>query len=93
MKDKNVDLGDYIHKLIMELVEEGQLNQSGLSLKDINLIEKVFKKVLSGVYHNRIEYPEDVENGKRSGKGDRVRPERANGGVQSGRPLQDKPAP
>ncbi|ADU96729.1 HD family phosphohydrolase [Thermovibrio ammonificans] len=72
MKDKELDLGKVIHKLIMELVEEGQLNQSGLSLKDISLIEKVFKKVLSGIYHNRIEYPDD-ENGKGSDKGDRVR--------------------
>ncbi|WP_163328594.1 HD family phosphohydrolase [Desulfurobacterium thermolithotrophum] len=59
MKDKNINLDEFIHKLIMETVEDGQLNQSGLSLKDISLIEKVFKKVLSGVYHNRIEYPDD----------------------------------
>jgi len=68
MKDsgKEVDLDRVIHKLIMEAVEDGQLSQSGLSLKDIGLIEKVFKKVLSGIYHNRIEYPEDGKNGKRS---------------------------
>jgi len=61
---KEVDLDKTIHKLIMETVEDGQLNQSGLSLKDLGLIEKVFKKVLSGIYHNRIEYPEDGKNGK-----------------------------
>ncbi|MEO2069699.1 MAG: HDIG domain-containing metalloprotein [Desulfurobacteriaceae bacterium] len=62
MKDKNIDLDTFIHKLIMDMVEDGQLNQSGLSLKDISLIEKVFKKVLSGVYHNRIEYPDDKDS-------------------------------
>jgi len=63
---KEIDLDKAIHRLIMETVEDGQLTQSGLSLKDIGLIEKVFKKVLSGIYHNRIEYPEDAQNGKRS---------------------------
>ena len=65
MKDKEFDLDSFIHKLIWETVEEGQLNQSGLSLKEIETTEKVFKKVLSGIYHNRIEYPEDDKNGKR----------------------------
>ncbi|WP_457680479.1 HD family phosphohydrolase [Thermovibrio sp.] len=63
---KEFDLGKTIHKLIMDAVEDGQLNQSGLSLKDISLIEKVFKKVLSGIYHNRIEYPEDDRGSKGS---------------------------
>ena len=59
VKDKkDVDIDKLIHKLIIEDVEDGQLTQSGLTLKDISLIEKVFKKVLSGVYHNRIEYPD-----------------------------------
>ena len=59
MKDKNIDLDSFIRKLIMDTIEEGQLNQSGLSLNEIGIIEKVFKKVLSGVYHSRIEYPEE----------------------------------
>ena len=66
MKDKQFDLNSFIHKLIWETVEEGQLNQSGLSLKELETIEKVFKKVLSGIYHNRIEYPEDGKNSKRN---------------------------
>ncbi len=59
MKDKGVDIDSVIHKLIMETIEDGQLNQSGLTLNEIGIIEKVFKKVLSGIYHNRIEYPEE----------------------------------
>ena len=61
MKDKQFDLDSFIHKLIWETIEEGQLNQSGLSLKEIDTVEKVFKKVLSGIYHNRIEYPDDKD--------------------------------
>ncbi len=66
---KPLDLEKVIHKLIMDTIEEGQLNQSGLSLKELGIIEKVFKKVLSGIYHNRIEYPEDVKNSKGDSKG------------------------
>ncbi len=66
---KPLDLEKVIHKLIMDTVEEGQLNQSGLSLKELGIIEKVFKKVLSGIYHNRIEYPEDVKNAKGNSEG------------------------
>lgn len=62
MKDKDYDLGEFIHKLIMETINEGQLDQSGLSLKEIATIEKVFKKILSGVYHSRVEYPEEGES-------------------------------
>jgi len=61
MKDKQFDLDSFIHKLIWETVEESQLNQSGLSLKEIETVEKVFKRVLSGIYHNRIEYPDDKD--------------------------------
>lgn len=64
MKDKDFNLEEAIHKLIMDEVEDGQLTQSGLSLKDISLIEKVFKKVLSGIYHNRVEYPEEESGGE-----------------------------
>lgn len=72
MKDKQFDLDSFIHRLIWETVEEGQLNQSGLSLKEIETVEKVFKKVLSGIYHNRIEYPDDKDI-KGSSKGSDVR--------------------
>ncbi|RUM42314.1 MAG: phosphohydrolase, partial [Desulfurobacterium sp.] len=69
MKDKgDFNLNEAIHRLIMETIEDGQLNQSGLSLKDISMIEKVFKKVLSGIYHNRVEYPEET-NGRENIKG------------------------
>ncbi len=61
VKDKkDLNLRKFIHKLIMDDVSSGQLDESNLSLKDIDTIEKVFEKVLSGAYHNRVEYP--VEN-------------------------------
>jgi len=63
MRNRKVNIPDFIHRLIMKDVEDGQLNQSGLSLKEIATIEKVFDKILTGTYHERIEYPESVKEG------------------------------
>ena len=59
--DVDINLKQFIHKLIQKVVDDDQLSQSGLSLKDIRLIEKVFFKILSGVYHKRIKYEKQTE--------------------------------
>lgn len=50
-----------ISKMICSIVkgkmEDGQLDESGLTLKDISNIEKSFADTLLGIYHERIEYP------------------------------------
>lgn len=37
----------------------GQLDECDLTLKDINLLVGAFIKILIGIYHQRVEYPED----------------------------------
>lgn len=50
-----------ISKMICSIVkgkmEDGQLDESGLTLKDISNIERSFADTLLGIYHERIEYP------------------------------------
>ncbi|MEQ9643677.1 MAG: HDIG domain-containing protein [Alphaproteobacteria bacterium] len=47
-----------IRQVIHERVEDGQLDESGLKLRDIGQIEVAFERVLSlGVYHTRVDYP------------------------------------
>ncbi len=48
-----------VHTLVMGKIERGQLNQSGLSLTDLNRIEESFVQTLIGRDHHRIEYPEE----------------------------------
>jgi putative nucleotidyltransferase with HDIG domain len=48
-----------IHSLVMGKIERGQLNDSGLSLTDLNRIEESFVQTLIGRDHQRIEYPEE----------------------------------
>ena len=58
MKDptpKGID--QFIERLIRGKLEDGQLSDCQLSLRDIDLICNAFSGILKGVYHERIEYP------------------------------------
>ncbi len=68
------EIGELVDSLIQARMEAGQLDESDLTLRDLQRIEETFTNVLQGVYHPRIKYPEDVEE-DRSGKegiGDRA---------------------
>lgn len=47
----------FIAKLVKGKLEDGQLDNAPLTLKDISLISDAFSTVLNGVFHERIEYP------------------------------------
>ncbi len=49
-----------VRKLIKERLEDGQLDESNLTLKELDTIARTFTRVLTGVFHQRIEYPESV---------------------------------
>lgn len=47
----------FIEKLVRGKLEDGQLSNSPLTLRDIDRICEAFATVLNGVFHERIEYP------------------------------------
>jgi cyclic-di-AMP phosphodiesterase PgpH len=47
-----------VQQLINKLFSDHQLDECPLTLKDLNNIAKSFNKILSGIYHHRIEYPD-----------------------------------
>jgi putative nucleotidyltransferase with HDIG domain len=47
-----------VHKIIKDKLMDGQLNECDLTLRDLNSIANSFIRVLSGIFHNRIEYPD-----------------------------------
>ena len=55
-----------VQKIINKIFLDGQLDECELTLKDLHEIAKSFNKILNGIHHHRIEYPEDVAriNGK-----------------------------
>ncbi len=49
-----------VQKVINNVFTDGQLDECGLTLKDLHVIARSFNKTLSGIFHHRIEYPESV---------------------------------
>lgn len=48
---------DFVHNLIEERIIDGQLDDSGLTLKEIRIVEKSLISGLSSTFHSRIKYP------------------------------------
>jgi len=46
-----------VDKLVSRIFEDGQLSECDLTLRDLTEIKKSFNKLLSGIYHYRIDYP------------------------------------
>jgi len=57
-----------INKIIVERLNDGQLSDSPLTLKDLKVIAETFSRILRGMQHNRIKYqenlPEEVQKDK-----------------------------
>ncbi|GAE88068.1 hypothetical protein [Acetivibrio straminisolvens] len=52
-----------IRKIIKDKLDDGQLDNCNLTLKDLDNIAKAFMKVFSGVFHAREEYPDIKKEG------------------------------
>jgi putative nucleotidyltransferase with HDIG domain len=53
-----------IDRLIRDRLEDGQLDECDLTMRDLRLIAETFATILKGIFHSRIEYPE-AGNGSR----------------------------
>ncbi|MEX1211457.1 MAG: HDIG domain-containing metalloprotein [Balneolaceae bacterium] len=59
MKDPTYSkLENLIQRIVDGHLQEGQLDHCPLTLQEIDIIKKSFLKILLGVYHSRIEYPD-----------------------------------
>ncbi len=56
-----------IGKIFEEKITKGQLSLSPLTFSDLTIIAERFEKILAGVYHERIPYP-DMDEHKQEGK-------------------------
>jgi len=52
-------IAENVHKIINNKFIDGQLDECELTLKDIETISTVFIHILSGIYHSRVNYPEE----------------------------------
>jgi len=49
-----------VRKIINRIFTDGQLDECDLTLKDLHAIAESFNRALIGIFHQRIEYPEDI---------------------------------
>lgn len=56
-----VRIEEVVHKIINNKFIDGQLDECDLTLKDLEKISSVFIRVLSGIYHARIDYTANPE--------------------------------
>lgn len=57
-KPDETKLNSLVDNIISSQMVSGQYDNADITLKDINRIKKIFKKMLLTIYHIRIEYPE-----------------------------------
>ncbi len=80
-----------VNTLVEKKIQEGQLDDSDLTLKEINRIKEAFVVILMGIHHLRIEYPKEEAGGSelkregRPGKETAVREPLKNSGKEVGK--------
>jgi hypothetical protein len=53
-----------VQKIINNIFIDGQLDECELTLKDLHNIAKSFNRILAGIFHHRVDYPEPVCKGR-----------------------------
>ncbi|OMF74119.1 HD family phosphohydrolase [Paenibacillus glucanolyticus] len=53
-----------IEKIIKGRLDDHQFNDCDLTMKELDIIAKTLKETVMGIFHSRIEYPEDVKRTK-----------------------------
>jgi putative nucleotidyltransferase with HDIG domain len=56
-----------IRRLIRMKLDDGQLEESGLTVGDLEKIAKAFVRVFRGMYHERVKYPEEERKAETDG--------------------------
>lgn len=57
-----------VQRMINKIFSDGQLDECELTLKDLHKIARSYYKMLSGIYHHRIEYVDSSARGNEKGK-------------------------
>lgn len=73
----------HVESIFRKIFAEGQLDECDLTLKDLHLLSKAYARVLTGVFHQRIEYPGGKGRAKDKEKAD-AKAESRNGADASG---------
>ena len=50
-------LRDVIDRVVQQRLDQGQLREAPISLRQLSIVKREFARVLGGMYHARVEYP------------------------------------
>ncbi len=85
MKNPNYSkLENLVNKMVDDRVAEGQLSRCPLTFRDLSIIKETFINILVGVYHGRIEYPDEKKESSENENSDVNKKEDQNKTEQSG---------
>jgi membrane-associated HD superfamily phosphohydrolase len=79
-----------VQKVINKVFSDGQLDQCGLTLKDLHEIARSFNKTLTGIFHHRIEYPGSLTRDTHVGKGENGNTDKLSEGAARSKKAGDK---
>jgi putative nucleotidyltransferase with HDIG domain len=48
---------EVVEHIVRQRIEQGQLREAPLTLRQIEIVKEEFTRVLAGMYHNRVDYP------------------------------------
>lgn len=51
-----------VRSIISDRLQDNQLDECDITLKELDIIAKSFCESLKGIFHSRIEYPELTKN-------------------------------
>jgi membrane-associated HD superfamily phosphohydrolase len=60
------EIDHIVRKIINRRLADGELDESDLTLRDLDRIRQAFVKTLQGIHHPRIQYPEPVRTGDKT---------------------------
>ncbi|HSV98254.1 MAG TPA: HDIG domain-containing protein [Spirochaetota bacterium] len=64
----SVKLESLVKKIIYNKLNDDEFEYSDLTMSDLNKIQRAFMRILNGIFHTRIEYPDNEEVQKLEGK-------------------------
>ncbi|NBC27174.1 MAG: HDIG domain-containing protein [Bacteroidetes bacterium] len=81
-------LESLINRLVEDHISEGQLDNCPLTFRHIQIIKETFLSILVGVYHSRVEYPEDEEQSAKK-ESDRRKGNPSTGKAKENPPIEE----
>jgi len=54
-------IANLVHDRIEKVFMDGQLDECELTMRDLSKIAEIFTRILNGIFHHRVDYPEHVD--------------------------------